>query len=146
MKLNSDLIKEIAEELETGMKVYINRKTLEIKPILDWEDIIETEPWEAEEDRILNEWYDFAVITKMESRDAFRIMELFVIEIEDQNFREALEQILSRKSPFANFKAVVESSGYRQNWFDFRFAKYVEYLKEQLEYEGFKIEDSSTST
>ncbi|MBL7113053.1 MAG: hypothetical protein ISS19_14035 [Bacteroidales bacterium] len=91
-------------------------------------------------DKIYNEWSDFAVVTKMESREAFKVMEDFTGEINDKHFREDLENILSRKSPFANFKAEIESSPYRQNWFDFCLNAYNEYVKVQLESEGFEFE------
>lgn len=140
MKITSKQVNEIAQELEAGMKVYLNKETLEIRPILDWEDIIDNDPWEEELDKIYNEWSDFAVITKMETREAFKVMEEFTGQINDKNFREDLEKILSRKSPFANFKAEIESSPYRQNWFDFRLNSYIEYVRDQLESEGFELE------
>ena len=86
-------------------------------------------------------WSDFVVITKMESREAFIVMDDFTGEIDDKHFREDLEKILSRKSPFANFKTEVESSRYRQNWFDFRLNAYMEYVKYQLESEGFEFDE-----
>jgi hypothetical protein len=141
MKIDAKLIKQIGEELEAGMKVYLNKQTLEIKTILDWDDLIEYEFWEKEEDNILNEWSDYIVFTKMEPREAFRVMEEFAQKVEDSDFRERLETILARKSPFANFKAEVESSPYRQNWFDFRLAKYMEYVRDQLEFEEFDTEE-----
>ena len=141
MKITEKQIKEIAEELEAGMKVYLNKDTMEIRSILDWEDIIDTEPWEEELDKIYNEWSDFVIITKMESREAYQVMENFTGEINDKHLREELEKILSRKSPFANFKAEIESSPYRQKWFDFRLNAYIEYVKDQLESEGFEFEE-----
>jgi hypothetical protein len=140
MKITPELLKEIAQELDAGMKVFINKDTLEIKSILDWEDILDNEPWEKEMEEIDRTWSNFAVITKMESREAFKVMESFIDEVEDAQFREGLVKILSRKSPFANFKAEIETSPYRQNWFDFKQKKYEEYAGEKLEEEGFIIE------
>ena len=140
MKITSEKINEIAQELEAGMKVYLNRETLEIKPILDWEDISDNEIWEEEVEDILKEWSSYLVISKMESREAFRVMEEFADSVDDEVFREGLIKILNRKSPFANFKAEVESSPYRQNWFDFRLKKYEDYVKEHLEIEDFSID------
>ena len=131
---------EIAQELDAGMKVFINKDTLEIKPILDWDDIMDNEPWEKEMEEIDRTWPNFAVITKMETWEAFKVMEEFIDEVEDEQFREGLVKILNRKSPFANFKAEVESSSYRQNWFDFKQRKYEEYAREKLDEEGFNIE------
>ena len=138
MKITTRQINEIAQELEAGMKVYLNKESLEFRSILDWEDIIDNEPQEEELDKIYNEWSNFVVFTKMESREA---MEDFTGGIDDKHFREDLEKILSRKSPFANFKAEVESSQYRQNWFDFCLNAYMEYVKYQLESEGIEFEE-----
>jgi hypothetical protein len=140
MKITSKLLIEIAQELDAGMKVFINKDTLEIKPILDWDDIMDNEPWEKEMEEIDRTWPNFAVITKMETWEAFKVMEEFIDEVEDEQFREGLIKILNRKSPFANFKAEVESSSYRQNWFDFKQMKYEEYASVKLNDEGFNIE------
>jgi len=140
MKITSEKIKEIAQDLEAGMKVYLNRETLEIKPILDWEDISDNEIWDEEVEDILKEWSSYLVISKMESQVAFRVMEEFADSVDDEVFREGLIKILNRKSPFANFKAEVESSPYRQNWFDFRLKKYEDYVRDQLEIENFSID------
>lgn len=139
-------IDEIAQEIEGGMKVFINLKTHEIKTIFDWEDSFgDTEEWEEEQAAIEDEWTNFAVITKMKSREAFRAMENFIREIYDVDLQQNLVRVLERKRPFAHFKEVVESSPYRKNWFDFRFSAAKDYVKEQLESEGFKIENGSTS-
>lgn len=135
-------VKSIAQELEMGMKVYLNRKTLEYKSILDWDDMYgDTNFWEGEMEKIESEWDDYVVLSKMETRESFRIMEDFIDEIEDEKFRDQLISILNNRRPFANFKANVEGSAYRQQWFDFRLKKYEEHVIEQLEFEGIEVED-----
>jgi hypothetical protein len=134
MKLNAENIKTIAEDLQTGMNIYINRETLEIRNVINLDDLYgDTEFWEEELEKIEKEWTDYIVIEKLESREAFRIMELFAEEAQDERFRSDLIKILQRRSPFANFKAEVESSEYRQQWFDFKTRQYIHYVKEQLE-------------
>lgn len=141
MKITAKQIKEISEYLQAGMKVFINRKDLEIRTVLDWDDMLDdTGYWEEELEKIEREWTDYVTITKMESREVFHIMADFIDEIEDERLQENLTKILNRKSPFANFKDEIESSAYRQKWFDFKDRKYEEYVKEQLEYEGFEFE------
>ena len=141
MKLTARQINEIAQELEGGMKVFINRENLEVKSILDWEESYgDNEFWEEEMEAIEREWSDYVTLTKMESWEAFQIMEDFVDEIDDEGMKESLMKILGRKSPFANFKAEVESSAYRQNWFDFRQKKYEDYVSEELRMSDLEIE------
>ena len=46
MKLSAEAIQKIARELEAGMKVYLNKKTLEFEPVLDCNDIQDSGFWE----------------------------------------------------------------------------------------------------
>jgi hypothetical protein len=140
MKLTSKQINEIAQDLETGMKVYLNKETLEFEAVLDWDDMTDPEPWEEIIEKVENEWQDVIVFEKLKSRDGFQIMEDFIDEIDDQRLREDLTKILNRKSPFANFKDEIESSSYRQMWFDFRTMKHEEYVKRQLDDENIEYE------
>ena len=133
MKLTSNQINSIAQELEVGMKVFVNKKTLEYRSILDYEDMADTELWDEEIEKIEREWTDYIVIEKMDSYNAFKIMEGFLDEINDLNFKEDLARILNRKSPFANFKVVIESSKYRKIWFEYRTKRYEEYVKDHLD-------------
>ena len=136
MKLSAKQVNEIAQELIAGMKVYINRSDLEIRTILDWDNVYgDTEFWDEELKKIEKEWTDYLVLEKMRSSEVFRIMADFIEVVEDKRFQEDLIRILNRKSPFAYFKAVVESSAFRQTWFDFREKKYEEYVRENLESE-----------
>jgi hypothetical protein len=135
MKLTSNQIKDIAGELEAGMKIFINRDTLDYRSVLDWDAMNDDAFWRDELKKIKNEWADYFVIEKLESREAFRIMESFVDGVNNERLKEDLIKILGRRSPFANFKDEVESSEYRQKWFDFRLKKYTEYVKDCLELE-----------
>ncbi|HLF33082.1 MAG TPA: UPF0158 family protein [Cyclobacteriaceae bacterium] len=140
MKLTAKQINEIAQELEAGMKIFTDRENLEIRTILDWDDITDPGIWHKEQKKIEREWPDYITIEKLEPGESFRIMESFVDEINDIKLKQDLIKILSRKSPFANFKAEIESSAYRQKWFDFRTMKYEEYVKAQLEVENIEFE------
>jgi hypothetical protein len=147
MQITAKQLADMAQEIEIGMKVYINRNTYEIRSVMDWEDSNgDTEEWENEEEKILEEWEDFAVVTKMESWEAFRVMEDFMVEVQDERMKKDLIRILEKKRPFANFKAVVESSVLHENWFAYRANAMLEYIKEQLIDEDFKIENGSTSS
>jgi hypothetical protein len=139
LKLTQNDINEISQELQGGMKIFINKSTLEIKSILDWDFTFgDTDFWEDEFEKLQKEWDDYIVITKMESWQAFKIMEDFIEEVDDSLDKAELIKILNRKKPFANFKYAVESSKYREPWFQFRNKYYEEYVKECLENE--KIE------
>jgi hypothetical protein len=141
MKLSAKQIHDIAEELLCGMKVYINRDKPEYVTILDWDGMYgDTEFWEEEMEKIQKEWSHFVVLEKLESRESFNIMKNFIGEIDDEKMQQDLIRILNRRSPFANFKSKVESSDYREQWFDFRQLKYEEYVRDQLEFENIEFD------
>jgi hypothetical protein len=130
----------MAQYLEAGMNIFINRDTLEYTTILDWDVIIDPEPWEEEMEKIENEWSNYVIIKGMESHEAFKIMVEFVDKVEEPRLKEDLIKILNRKSPFANFKAEIECSDYRENWFDYRTKRYEKHLKENLDLMGIEYE------
>lgn len=141
MKLTEKQVHEIAQELEAGMKVFINRDNLEIKSILDWDVMYGADEfWDEELEEIENKWENYLVLEKMSSNEAFSIMEDFIEEVDDEILQKDLFKILSRKSPFANFKDEVDSSDYRQRWFEFRQKKYEEYVREQLDLDNTEYE------
>ena len=94
MKLTAKDINSIAQYLMGGLKVFLNRETLEYKSVLDWDDLNESEFWDDETKKIENEWSDYILISKMESHDAFRVMEDFIYEITDQHLKENIIKIL----------------------------------------------------
>ena len=141
MKIQTEQIRSISQDLQCGLKIFVNKETYEIKSIIDPDNLYsEPEFWEEELEKIENEWTDLAVIKKMESWEAFRTMENFVDEIENEKFKQDLMKILNRKSPFANFKAEIESSQYRQRWFNFRDNIYEEFVTNQLKSENMEFE------
>jgi hypothetical protein len=68
---------------------------------------------------------NYIEIPRMEARDSFRIMAAFAEQLDDSNpLKQRLNDALSFKNPFSNFKYLIDSSGdYRQHWFDFKVAK-----------------------
>jgi hypothetical protein len=140
MKLTSKQINEIAQDLEAGFKVYLNKETLEFEAVLDWDEMTDSELWDEIMEKIENEWTDVMIFEKFDSREAFQIMEDFLDEIGDKKLKEDLINILNRKSPFANFKYEIESSEYQQQWFDFRTMKHEEFVKRQLDLENIEYE------
>lgn len=136
MKLTSKQINEIAQDLEAGFKVYLNKETLEFEAVLDWDEMTDSELWDEIIEKIKNEWTDVMIFEKFDSREAFHMMEDFLDQIDDKKLKEDLINILNRKSPFANFKYEIESSKYQQQWFDFRTMKHEEFVKRQLDLEN----------
>jgi len=140
MKITKQQINDIAQSLEAGMKVFINCQTLEYRSVLDWDEMMDPEFSVKEIEEIENEWTDYIIVQKMESFEAFKVMEDFCDDLEDEHLKEDLLKILNRKSPFANFKIEIDSSDYREKWFSFRQRKYEEYVMRRLESEEIEFE------
>lgn len=150
MKLSRKSIKEIAENLDCGMVCYINKKTLEIKSIIDPDDVYsEEEFWREDLDYIENNWESYVKVEKMSSKEAFQIMEDFANLVSNKDIRNKLIYALSRSKPFRNFKYEVDyNEDIRQQWFKFKAFKYeewVEYYLNELNDDDEGIRDLSKS-
>jgi hypothetical protein len=136
IKLTKDQIKEIAEELDCGMKCYINKETGEIKTVLNFESwqTDDKEPWEDVLNDLDENWDKYFEIERMESPESFEVMAGFAESVDSRELRDALIGALNKKHPFQNFKWVVDNSGpYRQKWFHFKNRRLIEWVNDQLE-------------
>lgn len=136
MKLTEEQIKDIAEELDCGMRCFYNLKTGEIKTILNFDNWLgaDEEPWEDEIKEIEENWMDLFEFEEMDSRESFSVMADFAESIENAQLREKLINALNRPKPYRNFKWVIDNSGeYRQQWFDYKKSRYIEWVKDQIE-------------
>ncbi|WP_430816834.1 UPF0158 family protein [Carboxylicivirga sp. RSCT41] len=137
MKPTEKQIKEIAEYLDCGMRCYFNKKTGEVKHILNfdsWESDYE-EPWQEDIDEIEKNHQNYMEFEAMPSRDLFNLMVDFTDSIDDLKLKERLIRALNKPKPFRNFKWEVDNSGdYRQQWFDFKSMRYISYVEKQLGY------------
>lgn len=144
INLTEDQIREIAEQLDSGMRCYINKETGEIKTVLNFESwqTDEREPWEDVLNELDENWDKYFEIERMESHESFKIMADFAENVDNRELRNKLIYALSRKHPFQNFKWTVDNSGpYRQKWFDFKNQRLIEWVKNQLEITDFEQEN-----
>ncbi len=136
LKLTQDQIKEIAEELDCGMRCYINKETGEIKSVLNFEswNTDDREPWNDVLNEIEENWDKYLEIDGMESHESFKVMADFAENVNSKELRNALIDALNRKHPFQNFNWVMDNSGtYRKEWFDFKNQKLIEWVRNQIE-------------
>ncbi len=111
---------------------FINIETLEVDIHPD-EDYFSFGDMEDTAQEAINNPDKFLALEHMRSSDAFRVMEAFIETVKNNHLQIRLTQALERKKPFANFKAIVDDSLERQNWFDFRDDAYSAVAKEWLE-------------
>jgi hypothetical protein len=136
ISLTKDQIKEIAEQLDCGMRCYINKETGELKTVLNFESwqTDDREPWEDVLNELDENWDKYFEIERMESHESFKIMADFVESVDSRELRVRLINSLNRKHPFQNFKWVVDNSGpYRQRWFDFKNQRNIEWVENKLD-------------
>ena len=132
----SNIIKEIAQELDCGNDCYYNPKTNELITIPNFGEMLDEdkfrESFRAELKKVKKNKADFIKIEVLESFESFKIMEHFIAQIADEQFQAELEIILERKKPFHNFKNRIDNSDYRQNWFDFKQDELKKIVETQL--------------
>ena len=136
MKLTEKQIEEIADNLDSGMRCFYNLKTGEIKTIINFDSWIgaDEEPWEDELKEVEKNWSDYFEFEGFESHESFQIMVDFAESIDNKRLQQNLINALNRPKPFQNFKWQIDNSGeYRQQWFDFKKMRYIEWIKEQID-------------
>jgi len=136
LELAEEQIKSIAEDLETGFKVYLNIETKEIKSIIDFDNDVyaDTELWEEDLKEIEENYDKYLEFEKMDSRESFQVMAEFVATVNDEELRKKLELGLSLSKPFRNFKDIIDGEvEYREKWFAFKNAENIGFVKEQLD-------------
>ena len=136
MKPTEKQIEEIADYLDCGMRCYFNLKTGDIKILPNFDDWLgaDEEPWQDEIRKIDEAGGDCLEFEGFETHESFQIMIDFAERIEEPKLRDELIKILNRPKPFRNFKWQIDRSGvYRQQWFDFKKMRYVNWVKEQID-------------
>lgn len=132
----SNIIKEIAQEIDCGSDCYFNPKTKEIIAIPNspefWEEAEFRDAFSAEIDKVNKNKTEYIKIEVLKSFESFKIMERFVTQITDKQFQSELKNILERRKPFMNFKNRIDHSDYRQNWFDFKQSELEKIVEAQL--------------
>ncbi len=136
IKLTEQQINEIASELEAGMRCFYNKQTGEIKTIPNFDNWLDAdkEPWEEDINELDENRIDYIEFEDMSSREFFHIMADFAESVEDVQLRDRLIDSLNRSKPLRNFKWIIDNSGdYREKWFGFKEARYIEWVKNQIE-------------
>ena len=136
INLTDQQIKEIAELLDAGMVCYYNKKTGEIKSVIDFDSNpgADEELWEDDIKELEDNDEDYIHFESYTSRESFEVMADFAENVDNTGLRKKLIYALNNRKPFQNFKWQIDNSGeYRQKWFDFKNNRYIEFVKDQLE-------------
>lgn len=131
----TDNIKEIAEQLDCGFRVFIHKTSGQLLFVPDENNLteIDLDPWNEELEQLENNFTDFYEIDKWTSSEAFKIMSEFVDQVSDDKLQSRLFDALRKNKPFREFKFVVDNSGdFRQQWFDFKDKWQQDFVTRQL--------------
>lgn len=138
IELTDDQLDDIAMELHIGMLTFAHKKTGEVLSHPAPDDIMivdDTGELYADQIKKIKEnRQDYVRFERMDSREAFQVMENFAESIEDPIYKGRFVERLTMRKPFANFKQLVHDSPYRQDWFDFKAKAYRDYLKNEFEH------------
>ncbi len=132
----SNIIGEIAQELDCGNDCYYNSRTNEILAIPNCSQVLDEEEFKesfrVDLEKIEKHKTEFIKIEVLESFESFKIMERFVEQMSEQKFQSELENILANKKPFQNFKYKIDHSDYRKDWFEFKQSELKKIIESQL--------------
>jgi hypothetical protein len=134
--LTEQQIKEIAEQLDCGLRSFWHKPTGELLfvPDLNNNPFADAEFFEEDLEKLDNNFKDYIEIEKPNSSDSFEIMANFTEQLNDnEKLKNELIKALNKKKPFREFKFVIDNSGaYRQQWFDFKNAKLKQWVKDKF--------------
>jgi len=127
-------IREMAELLLCGQVCFLNIHTGEFDYHPEEMDFFpdEDNPWQEVIDKIENNWDDYIQIEPMNSNQSYAVMESFVDQLEGNGFQKKLLTALNRPKPFRNFNYLIHESDFRQEWFDFRQERNIEWVRKQI--------------
>ena len=129
-------INDIAQNCLMGMLSFVHKETLEIEVYPDVRHIIEfdenDELWAETKNKLDENMADYIEIEPMTSFESYKLLENFVLVVDDESLQDDLQAALERRKPFRNFKHIVDNSNYRQAWFDFELEQTMEYVRKNL--------------
>lgn len=122
--LTRNQIEDIADYLDSGLRCFYNKKTTKIITINEFENL---------DDLKENSFDNFLEFERLDSNSSFEIMSEFVIQLKNGPIKEKLINVLHKSKPFRNFRLLIDNSAeYRQQWFDYKFKKNIEWVESQI--------------
>ncbi|MDQ6890055.1 MAG: hypothetical protein M3Z56_07250 [Bacteroidota bacterium] len=107
LKISPETIKEIAEQLDCGMKCFYHLPTGELVTYPDelkWGGEIDEEVWGEDLAKIDENFHEYVAFTAMESHESFGVMEDFIEMITEQRVRESLKKSFNAQNLFNSSK------------------------------------------
>ncbi len=129
-------IKEIAAELNCGMKCYYHIPSAiietypdELKGYAGFDE----EPWKEVIKKVKKNQKEYVPFEGPGSHDTYRIMEAFIGGIDNDAIRSYFEEVIHRKKPFGQFNnALQHYTVLREEWFQFKNEQLMQWVLQQL--------------
>jgi hypothetical protein len=131
----TDIVKEIAEQLDCGFRAFIHKTTGQLLFVPDSNNYPDSDfdSWDEELEQLEKNFTDYYEIDKWTSSEAFETMSAFADQLSDKNLQSRLFDTLRKNKPFKEFKFVINNSGdFRQQWFDFKNKWQQDFVARQL--------------
>lgn len=136
---DQNIINEIAQQLDCGNECYYNPRTNDLICIPN-ADLMATgdedyykEVFRDDLEKVRSQKKDLIKFEVLDSSESYKIMEDFKNQCNDDDFKEKIEEVLSRRKPFQNFKFLIYNSEYRQDWFEFKQKELEKIVLETIE-------------
>jgi len=135
IEIKPELLKEIAEYLDTGTLCFYNKTNGELVTYPEGlEDSGLEDEWAEVIEKIEASPDDYFQIEKMNSVEAFEVMESFINGIRHIPTHNKFIDTISRKKPFAHFNNMLSYyPDLREQWFAYKLQNYIEFVKSQVE-------------
>ena len=131
----TEIIREIAEQLDCGFRVFIHRTTGRMLFVPEEDSILDEgmDAWNEALEELESNASDYYEVDKWTSREAFEAMQWFADQVTDPRLRGRLTGALERKKPFREFKQVIVGTmDARQQWFDYKGKWQQDFVARQL--------------
>jgi hypothetical protein len=135
--ISPDNIKEIADQLESGMKCWYHIPTEKIlwAPGSSGNWDIDEEVWEEVFNEIEEKEHECIAFERLDAKEEFRVMADFAEnEVDDPQVRDRLIYALNQRKPFMHFKSEIHyNEKYLEAWYVFKQQNYIQKVVEQLD-------------
>ncbi len=142
--ITPQILKQIADELDTGMVCYYHKVTgeLEVYPHELSNPGFDEEFWEDVMEKVSENRDDYIEFEPMKSHESFQVMENFISQIDHIPTHNKFIDAISRKRPFAHFKDMLDYyPELMKQWYVFKDEAYIEYVKGLIDAANFDEEE-----
>ena len=146
--ISPECLKEIAQQLDMGMKCFYHMPSGQLKSYPDelrGHAGFDDELWQETINEVELTPQEYIVFEAMDTFESFKLMEIFVVNIIDEKIRKRFENAIAFKKPFQHFKQLLYNyPDLRQEWFQYKDLRYIEWVQNQLEvYNSLNQEDGN---